>query len=625
MRTPTPEQQKVLVSTDRIRVVRAAPGSGKTWLVAEIIRNKSHNWPANGHGIAALSFTRVGGEEIRRALGYELGHPHFVGTIDAYLFRYIVRPFLRVVHPDYPLPRLIPSEWSPNHWQKNPDSKTWNYQGKGGAKSKHYNLFEVLFIGEDATGPVLACPRPYRGGIEPVKEFDRKGLIQAKRAIWQRYGWLTHSDTALLASELLSDSIYGSAIKKLLLRRFPLVIVDELQDTGFFLGKSIRLLLEGTQGHGVLVGDPNQAIYEFNGARPSLFKNFESLSGAVTLTLGNSQRCSSSVVSVAKYVKETDDPFTPVPANKGRAFLVHYKCLLPEVPRLVRTIQSCRPDDDIRLIVRRRDTIAELRAGVKPKEIHSLRCPALTHTARAVQAFRQARNVAAFAKIRAALDVAVFGHEGVDDNDLNKKGIDPHDWKMLAVHYLLKCNAIDSTVTMQDWQKEAGVVLTRILKAINLDPLHALRPNNLSGKNRKKAGSDEKFATFAPPTNTKPEIESSIKAQTVHAVKGETHDVTIFVCPDPKKGRCPSVVWWSEDEANREEKRIAYVAMTRTRKDLILCVSEACYQRLFANQPDFVGAFESMTITECITAFSTDDTTYAKQSVRAGCHGNGTR
>lgn len=41
MRTPTPEQQKVLDSGDaRIRLVRAVPGSGKTWLVAELLRGK---------------------------------------------------------------------------------------------------------------------------------------------------------------------------------------------------------------------------------------------------------------------------------------------------------------------------------------------------------------------------------------------------------------------------------------------------------------------------------------------------------------------------------------------------------------------------------------------------------
>jgi len=57
-----------------------------------------------------------------------------------------------------------------------------------------------------------------------------------------------------------------------------------------------------------------------------------------------------------------------------------------------------------------------------------------------------------------------------------------------------------------------------------------------------------------------------VPVQTVHAVKGETHDLTVFVCPDPaQKNRCPSVVWWSNDDSDAEERRIAFVAVTRTR------------------------------------------------------------
>jgi antirestriction protein ArdC len=102
MRTPSTEQQSALERpVPRVRVVRAAPGSGKTWLVAEVIRQEITSWQTMTGGIAALSFTRVGGEEIRSAVGYELVHPHFVGTIDAFLFRYVVRPFFALCTPGF--------------------------------------------------------------------------------------------------------------------------------------------------------------------------------------------------------------------------------------------------------------------------------------------------------------------------------------------------------------------------------------------------------------------------------------------------------------------------------------------------------------------------------------------
>ena len=81
MSTPTTEQQTIIDSQARVRVVRAVPGSGKTWLVADLIKKELAHWQPNHGGIAALSFTRVGGEEIRRAVGYELHHPHFVAQL----------------------------------------------------------------------------------------------------------------------------------------------------------------------------------------------------------------------------------------------------------------------------------------------------------------------------------------------------------------------------------------------------------------------------------------------------------------------------------------------------------------------------------------------------------------
>ncbi len=116
MITLTPEQREILTNSARIRVVRATPGSGKTSLVAELIRQELEIWNPSTAGIAALSFTRIGGDEIRKALGHDLGHPHFVGTIDAFLFRYVVRPFLRRCFPDFADPRLIPGEWGAEHW-----------------------------------------------------------------------------------------------------------------------------------------------------------------------------------------------------------------------------------------------------------------------------------------------------------------------------------------------------------------------------------------------------------------------------------------------------------------------------------------------------------------------------
>ncbi len=291
MREPTDEQQAILNSKARVRVVRAVPGSGKTWLVAELIRQELSKWPSRNCGIAALSFTRVGGEEIRKAVGYELGHPHFVGTIDAFLFRYVVRPFLtqwlaKSNHPNLPkmkFTRLIPQESGIQHWRQ---------YDLGKDKKTPINLCEIVWTDEDQNGKAKAAYKP--GHSQPLQQLSDQALkevVEDKKQIWEKYGHLTHSDAAMWASYLLKNRTFGAMIRAEIVRRFPFIIVDELQDTGFFLGKSIQSILNEPAIKGVLVGDPDQAIFEFTGAKPEHIAQFTSISDSVCLPLSVSRRC----------------------------------------------------------------------------------------------------------------------------------------------------------------------------------------------------------------------------------------------------------------------------------------------------------------------------------------------
>jgi len=442
--------------------------------------------------------------------------------------------------------------------------------------------------------------------MERVPANDRAGVLGAKRDCWQRLGWLTHADAAFLASELLGDVTHGAAIKAILLRRFPLLVVDELQDTGFFLGKSIRLLLSESNARGVLVGDPDQAIYEFNGARPDLFSGFDTVPGATVLPLARSQRCPASVTACAAHLKDAPGPFDPANGDAGRAFLVRYANMVPDVQRLVGAIRAALPRARIKVIARQARTTEEMTSRTA-KDAGSLYCPALNHLYRAVRAFRQGHNVKALAAARAAFELATFAHEGITDEKLEEHTIDPKEWKALAVRCLLKCNALATTANLYDWQTAAGTIIDAQVIALGLPPSLDFQSGKL--KPQKRNGWDKAAGDFLPTGIATASAMADVPVQTVHGVKGETHDATVFVCPDPSPAnRCPSSVWWSTDSVHREERRIAYVAMTRTRSDLVLCVSDACYQRLCNDQAPFVGAFQCKTVDDCIAAFAATGT-----------------
>jgi len=562
-------------------------------LVAEVIRKELEGWPTRTSGIAALSFTRVAGDEIRKAVGYELGHPHFVGTIDAFLFRYVVRPHLRRVFSWFADPSLVVGEWGAEHWAKCGSNQSAT-TGKG------INLFGCVYIGEE-NGKEVIAHKPRRAlTLQRIISNDLRKVGEAKNRIWEKCGLLTHSDAALWAAKVLGHPTFGPVIRTEVIRRFPFVIVDELQDTGHFLGKSIRMLMEEPSARGVLVGDPDQAIYEFTGARPDLFDSFQNIAGALPLPLANSLRCPPDVANVAAHLKDSGGSIGPAENRIGRAFLVRYTDMVADVQKVVEAIRVSPTTALLKVIARGSATVDEF-MGRRTRNAPSLYCPALSHIHRAVVAFRRCRNIAALAAARAALERAVFQREGVNDEELVDAGIDPRDWKALAVRCLLKANEIATTGTFSEWQKQAGGILDREIIEFRLSPSQTFITGKL--KPQERDGFDKPSADFLPQVIPGVHAMAGISAFTVHGVKGETHDITVFACPESTKAtRCPSAVWWSTDEKDREEKRIAYVAMTRTRGDLILCVSDACYRRLAVAHPEFVASFECMTVAECVTA-----------------------
>ncbi|MFL6313101.1 MAG: UvrD-helicase domain-containing protein [Terriglobales bacterium] len=593
MRVPTGEQQDILDKKKiRVRIVRAVPGSGKTWLIAELIRQELATWPIETSGIAALSFTKIAGEEIRRAVGHQLAHPHFVGTIDAFLFRYVLRPHLSRVFKTYAEPRIVVGEWGPEYWGMRSRNK-----GATVAKGK-INLFGCIYINEKQ-GKAIPVYKPHPNSpFRRLTEDELSDVREAKLDIWKTRGLFTHSDASLWASKILEHPSCGPVICAEITRRFPILIVDELQDTGHFLGKSIRLLLEQAPARGMLVGDPDQAIYEFNGARPDLFDAFETISGAVSLPLSYSRRCPSAVARSASHLKDGKGDINSAQDREGRTFLIRYQDMVADVRRLLEVLPAMNVDCKVKVIARATTTVDALK-GRKSGAVPSLNCPPLTHIHRAVVKFRQGKTIAALGAARAAIERSVFKSEGVTDEELLCAHIDPGDWKALAVRCLLKANALPDTATYFEWQSRAGQVLDREIIAFNLSDDLKFATGKL--KPKRMPDWQSAAADFLPQMDCAESTLPRVAAQTVHGVKGETHDTTVFVCPPPANaGHCPSKIWWSVEDQDREEKRIAYVAMTRTQGDLIVCVSKDCYKRLADKRPEFVASFSCMTVTEFI-------------------------
>ena len=84
-------QRKVVFEKEGKFVVRACPGSGKTYSVAARLADRMSKWQLDYQGIAAISFTNAAWQEIERQVTTHfkiekpIPYPHFLGTIDSFV------------------------------------------------------------------------------------------------------------------------------------------------------------------------------------------------------------------------------------------------------------------------------------------------------------------------------------------------------------------------------------------------------------------------------------------------------------------------------------------------------------------------------------------------------------
>jgi len=582
-RAPQPWQEPPLASTARIRVVDAVPGSGKTWVLAQVLRSELADWHDRSAGIAALSFTNVASKEIRRALGYDLTHPHFAGTLDTFLYHSIVQPFAPWVFAgNIARPQLIPAEYvthlANKHWSMR---KPLAVKTGRGEETKH--LFEFDFIGrhKDKT-PQFRYKTIGRSTIFTDVVLSRQ-IFERKKELWRVSGRMSHSDVAYIASETLGSGERGRWVRDLLAHRFPFILLDELQDTGRYHSLAIRRLLTHECVRAFVVGDPGQAIFGFNGADPEQFKYFAALSGAHSIPMTVSARCPRNVCAVATQLATHGRTISPCEgAADGRCLILVHAGNAEPLLQLAEEIAATRPDGHVKVITRRNDDVDEmLQGGVA--EVPPFKVTALTTIYRAVVDWLSGRRKAAAAHAEAAFGRMLFDTPRPTRAEREAVGIRDADWMRAMGDAILPLADLRPGESAYDWGMRAKNLLRNIILQRGWDRVcpHPVLPRAPSANTKHRPA----FAATLKPA------KRGFSIETVHAVKGETHHTTMLFVPPTTQEKCISAAWWSSDAQQAEERRIAFVAATRPTDTFILCVDSATLERLTELRPEFVRLF----------------------------------
>jgi DNA helicase-2/ATP-dependent DNA helicase PcrA len=259
----TDENQQAFLNRLDACDVQAAPGNGKTTLLVAKLALLSRTWKDRQRGVCVVSHTNAAREEVQRRLGAHpsacafLAYPHFIGTVTAFVDQFIALPYLRGL--GWQVRRIDDDAFAAaakalmrgkptlmaSHRQRQRTHQVESWVA-------NLTLAENFVVGARTRLAVAA------GNRQPGPNRPSGVELEEIKAALVSQGLYRYSDMHVLARRALAETPHLAARLR---ARFPLVILDEAQDTS---GPLLQILNQIFAGGGALqrLGDQNQTLYE---------------------------------------------------------------------------------------------------------------------------------------------------------------------------------------------------------------------------------------------------------------------------------------------------------------------------------------------------------------------------
>jgi DNA helicase-2/ATP-dependent DNA helicase PcrA len=282
--------------------VSAGPGAGKTYWLTNHIRNvvtRSKRLSATRY-IACISYTNVAADEIKERLG-DYANRVEISTIHAFLYKFVVKPYLHLVTDDDGIP-LVDYKKVDGHDEHRPSRKLvrmW-LKGTGDWGPLCSKLDECCQYLKKIKWLINDDGEWYLGTIGYVGRpdyFPSSKLDSYKPLYWER-GIIDHEDVLYFAYRILDEH---PQIKKFLSARFPYLFVDEFQDTNPVQTQVLKWLA-GENSYVGVIGDLEQSIYSFQGAKPEDFIEFE-VANLQDYVIHDNHRSTDSIIRLLNHVR----------------------------------------------------------------------------------------------------------------------------------------------------------------------------------------------------------------------------------------------------------------------------------------------------------------------------------
>ena len=539
------DEQNKLIHFNGNTILKAGPGSGKTLTISTLINQKMQNWENEHKGIAIISFCNSSVEELKEKIE-EIHYPHYIGTIDGFVEKYIFYPF------------------SPNLFFKNKNKakiianddteffknlKARSYYGQKCYQCKS-GITDILL---ESNGKIKA-PR------EECNQKDDSPCKRYKRLVLSN-NLVTYDDAMSISIQILKKY---PEIAKLLAQRFPLIIIDEAQDTSKIQMELIEQF-EKNNSTLIIVGDADQAIYEWRRATPEIFINKYENSEYNKIEFLENHRSSQKICNATYNFSTLSRTATAVgefKEFKEKPLVIFYDNLVQACNFFKEYCNKNNIDKDNRkVLVRGRNDIEN-----NPYcDIQELWKNEITEKLIRVTLLKGKGKIN---EARDILEKTIFElifKESIYDIDekiqviLQKYNVE--QWNSMINQFIL--DIPNSNIVLNEWEKLIDKKINNLLQTQNEKYIKIKR--NCKDSKVKDFRNKELYYF------DKEYIKSSAEIATIHSAKGKTYEAIMLVIKQRGKLTFNSLI----QDNKTEEVRTAYVAMTRPKKLLVVALPKS--------------------------------------------------
>lgn len=262
-----PEDARNVIRCWHSTDVAACPGSGKTTVLLAKLKLLADKMPLeNGAGICVLSHTNVAVDEIKNRLSNYadrlLSYPNYIGTIQSFIDRFVTIPYLRNIFGQnvQVVDNLTYAQHMLSMMQYNARYSTLNYVTKNSFEtssqfSERLNHTQALYIRSDGALCIGRQKKPLAGAGKASSEQYKELLSELLKGegIIRYQDAYAYADTAINELPAEYTDLFSS--------RFQYVFIDEYQDCDNLQRQVIDALFDPQKCVVFKIGDSDQAIY----------------------------------------------------------------------------------------------------------------------------------------------------------------------------------------------------------------------------------------------------------------------------------------------------------------------------------------------------------------------------